>query len=52
MKKLIISLLNKWMCMHDWKLLSERDVVGFERSYTSFTYCCNKCGKFKKIKSS
>lgn len=46
MKKLIISLLNKWMCMHDWKLLSER------RSYTSFTYCCTKCGKFKKIKSS
>ena len=54
MKQAIINLINKWGCMHQWKLEIERNVVDGEGTllFTKYTYTCTKCGKFKKVKSS
>ena len=57
MWNVLIGLINKWACMHQWEKLFERDKqvrsdFGGERNYTSITYCCKKCGKFKRWKSS
>ena len=49
MKEWIIRLL----CSHVWTLEMKRDVLdGFGGQYTSYTYICEKCGKFKRWKSS
>ena len=48
----LIGLINKWACMHNWENIYERDVENsFGSRYTSLTYCCKKCGKFKRWKS-
>jgi len=54
MWKAIANLINKWACMHQWDKLFERDVknLGSNENYTSITYCCKNCGKFKRWKSS
>jgi hypothetical protein len=52
MKEWIIKLLQKWSCMHNWELKISRDVKSYSETYTSYTYVCEKCGKFKRWKSS
>lgn len=55
-KELIISLLKKWACCHEWELQWEHDVeFKSDFSYKTYTvrhYFCKKCGKHKRIKSS
>lgn len=52
MKQLILELLDKWACKHDWACILETDVHGeFGDRYTSLTYVCRGCGKFKRWKS-
>jgi len=48
----IKRLLDKWSCKHNWKLEHERDVLCEFGRYTSYTYICQNCGKFKRWKSS
>lgn len=52
LKKAIIQLINKWACEHKWNKVFERDVSDLGSTYTSITYCCEKCGKFKRWRSS
>lgn len=57
MLKLIKKLLEKWACKHQWEKILERDVkvrgeYGSYEKYTSITYCCKNCGKFKRWESS
>lgn len=49
----LIQLVNKWSCMHQWHNILEKRVESiYGERFTSITYCCKKCGKFKKVKSS
>jgi hypothetical protein len=52
MKEKLLQIIDKWGCHHQWKRLEmievESDYGGF---YRVFHYVCEKCGKFKKIKS-
>jgi hypothetical protein len=49
----IKRLLEKWSCSHSWKLELERYVNSdYGGKYTSYTYICEKCGKFKRWRSS
>lgn len=51
MKEVIINLINKWGCHHDWKLIRETEVfTDFGGNYTALLFVCKKCGKFKKLK--
>jgi hypothetical protein len=57
MWNLIIKIFEKWACKHKWKLIIQTDVevrydYGEKGRYTVNTYCCNECGKFRKIKTS
>lgn len=54
MWKLLKKLVEKWACHHQWGLEVERNVNGgmYRASYTSYTYICKNCGKFKRWKSS
>ena len=49
---IIKSLFEKWSCKHEW---TKWDVVNvrddFGGRYTVTHFYCNKCGKFKNIKS-
>ena len=51
-KEFISALFEKWACKHDWeqwqKVRVSDDVGG---SYHVFHFKCNKCGKFKQVKS-
>lgn len=52
MWKALISILEKWGCKHSYKeVFRTRVTDDFGGSYTSLTYCCQGCGKFKKVKS-
>ena len=47
------ELLKKWACLHKWKLIKEIDYMasGYQRPVNrTHLYCCEVCGKFKKIK--
>lgn len=53
MIKAIIAILEKIGCKHDWDLRIEQQVrTGWGGEYTAYTFICNKCGKFKRWKSS
>jgi hypothetical protein len=52
MKEIIINLINKWACCHDWQLVRETRVeTDFGGSYVSLIFVCKKCGKFKTLKT-
>ena len=52
MKEVIINLLNKWACCHEWELVRETRVsTDFGGSYIALLFVCKKCGKFKKLKT-
>lgn len=57
MKQALINILNAIAerirpCKHKWNLEYHCNVAtDFGGRYASFTYCCDKCGKFKRIKS-
>lgn len=46
MWKVLITLMERWACMHNMKLVTEV----YEHSHTRQVYVCTKCGKIKKIK--
>ena len=51
-KEFISVLFEKWACKHEWEhwqTVKVTDNLG--GSYTIYHFKCNKCGKFKKIKS-
>lgn len=51
-KEFISTILEKIACKHDWEqwhTIHVTDDCG--GSYQVFHFKCNKCGKFKKIKS-
>lgn len=51
-KEFISVLFEKWACKHDWKQWTTIHVTSdFGESYHIFHFKCNKCGKFKKVKS-
>lgn len=54
MKKLLIQLLEKWTCKHEWEIFERIDMYDeFSGSLPSYTKCwfmCKKCGKIKKKK--
>ena len=53
MKQLLYNLLQKWSCLHIWKIHKEVDVYddNSERPYeTRQTLICTKCGKIKQLK--
>lgn len=53
MWRLILRIFEKMACHHEWQKEIERDVNdGWGGRYTSYTYVCKKCGKFKRWKSS
>jgi len=52
MKKLLISILEKIACKHEWECALETIVRDGDDRYTSLTYICTKCGKFKRWRSS
>ena len=52
MKKLLIGLIEKLSCKHKWKEIKEITVRDdFAGTYHKFLFICEKCGKFKWIKS-
>lgn len=52
MKEVIINLINKWACCHEWELIKEQRVhTDLGGSYISLIFVCKKCGKFKKLKT-
>lgn len=51
-KEFISALFEKWACKHDWErwqIIHVTDDMG--GSYHIYHFKCNKCGKFKKVKS-
>lgn len=53
MRQAIINLINKWACMHKYKLHKEMSIhaKGYERPVEMrHTLICEKCGKIKKIR--
>lgn len=48
-KEFISALFEKWTCKHEWERWQTVHVEG--GSYHIFHFKCNKCGKFKKVKS-
>jgi len=52
MWKAIIKLIEKWGCMHDYEF-ETKTVVSDDmgQSYNVYLYKCEKCGKFKKVKT-
>ena len=52
MKEVIINLINKWGCHHDWELVRETRVkTDFGGSYDSLIFVGKKCGNFKTLKT-
>ena len=53
MKEFFKNLFSKWACHHEWREWTQvrvnDDLFG---SFTIHHFVCNKCGKFKKVKSS
>ena len=51
-KEFISAILEKLACKHDWELWRTINVTEtWGGYYNVFHFKCNKCGKFKKIKS-
>lgn len=51
-EKLIDAIIKKWFCTHDWKYIHKDDVEDiFGGRYTMYHFFCQKCGKYKRIKS-
>lgn len=51
-KEFISALFEKWVCKHDWELWRTIEVTDDRGgSYHIYHFKCNKCGKFKKVKS-
>lgn len=53
MKKLILQLLQKWACCHEWEVhkLVQSYLEGHSRPAEIVeVLICKKCGKIKKIK--
>lgn len=48
----LIKLVEKWACMHKWKQYKEVYVEGnCGYCYHVYHFVCEKCGKFKQVKS-
>ena len=54
MKKILVQIIEKWICKHEWETFQKSTVysecndvipIRFE-----FILICKKCGKIKKIK--
>ena len=52
-KEFISALFEKWACKHDWEQWCTTTIVNEFDTIIGHVYHfkCNKCGKFKKIKS-
>jgi uncharacterized protein CbrC (UPF0167 family) len=51
-KEFISAILEKIACKHDWERWQTVHVTeDFGGSYHIYHFKCNKCGKFKKVKS-
>ena len=55
MWKVIISIVEKLACKHEWEILLQKDVEkndqwGRHLPQTHFLMKCTKCGKLKKMK--
>lgn len=52
MIEVLKQLLDKLACHHDWQLIRDVHVTtDFGGAYNSLIFVCNKCGKFKKMKT-
>lgn len=51
MWKALVKLVEKWACMHEWEHWKTVDVETDFGNYTIYHFVCNKCGKFKRVKS-
>lgn len=51
MWKVLIELVSKWACKHDWGEPEMKCKVHGNDSnyYYQYTYICKKCGEFKQI---
>ena len=53
MKEVLIKLLEKWACSHDWDQYHRTNVYEDDNTETPYkikeTLICKKCGKIKKI---
>lgn len=51
-KEFISAILEKIACKHEWELWRTINVTDdYGGSYHIYHFKCNKCGKFKKVKS-
>jgi hypothetical protein len=52
MKEIWEAIKQKWFCLHKWKLWKTTEVeTDLGSTYRVYHFYCEKCGKFKQIKS-
>lgn len=53
MKRLIDAIIAKWLCCHEYRWIKDVRVESdWGDTYIVTHYMCNKCGKYKRVKSS
>lgn len=51
MWQVLIKLVEKWACRHEWEHWQEVNVTSDLGRYQIHHFVCKKCGKFKRVKS-